>query len=501
MRRAWCVIALSSGLGLVGGACMGPPWYLGAPLDGREVIPPQSRALTVAEHRRAADQAHAEHRLLLELEQLLALDERQSLRDEERRRLIELLLLRTRDWSALRRPLPLAADLRHLVALAPERAYGLGPRLRVAEIAAGDEWLAIGENARAEAEYRQAEKLGGERMDFRFRAAWGAKVEDLDLATIERAMSELPERALASFTTQYLARTPAPKPRLVRRAWVAARSYGPPALLARIEALPIAERFRAEAAAEADLRHGNNTGDRTGGETGPAAAAIAAGAPATIASGGVPSAGQTSPRRSEASALREPAPDDFLDGGPTLARRLIPAARAFPHLLDPNPRSRAWAERLVNEDPQAPDSLELAAMIDARAGREGGAARKLSDLVYFSRDRAAGYERAARVWQQVGRTRMECVAWNHATRVGPIDDPRWCELLACVKRDPGVGDAEAVAARIRDRAPTLACAGGPLAPSPIDGAVEGPRDEGEAIEEGDRAPAVDHPRDGSAPKR
>ena len=101
---------------------------------------------------------------------------------------------------------------------------------------------------------------------------------------------------------------------------------------------------------------------------------------------------------------------------------------------------------------------------------------------------------------------MECVAWNHATRVGPIDDPRWCELLACVKRDPGVGDAEAVAARIRDRAPTLACAGGPLTRPPIDGAVDvdndgRPRDEGGGIEEGDRGPAVDQPDDRAEQKR
>jgi len=165
-----------------------------------------------------------------------------------------------------------------------------------------------------------------------------------------------------------------------------------------------------------------------------------------------------------------PAADDKLDRGPTLARVLLPLARAFPQILEPGPRSRLWSEQLLAEDSRAPDSLEVAALIDALAGRFGGAERKLRELVFFSRDRAAANERAAHVWQVVGRSRQECTAWKHATRVGAVDDPRWCELLACVKRDPGAGDAATVAAHIRARAPALACGGEAPAPFESDGA-------------------------------
>ena len=160
--------------------CVGAPWYLGSPLDDRKVIPDQSRALTVTEHRRGYETAQEEGRAFIELQELLALEERGALRPPEGKRLAELLGARARDWSVLRRPIALAIDLRHLVALAPGRAMALAPRLRAAELAAGDEWLALGETARAEQEYRLAEKLGAYAIDFRFRAVWGASVTDLD---------------------------------------------------------------------------------------------------------------------------------------------------------------------------------------------------------------------------------------------------------------------------------------------------------------------------------
>ena len=111
------VVAVLVALAL--GGCVGPPWYLGSPLDDRKVIPNQSRALTVAEHRRVYLMAHAEERAFVELQELLALEERGALRPAEHKRLIELLAARVRDWSVLGRALALAADLRHLVALAP----------------------------------------------------------------------------------------------------------------------------------------------------------------------------------------------------------------------------------------------------------------------------------------------------------------------------------------------------------------------------------------------
>ena len=61
---------------LAAGCTAGPPWYLGAPLSGRPAIPEQSRALTVAEHRRAVEQAHQAKQQVIELAELEALEAR-----------------------------------------------------------------------------------------------------------------------------------------------------------------------------------------------------------------------------------------------------------------------------------------------------------------------------------------------------------------------------------------------------------------------------------------
>jgi len=254
-------------------------------------------------------------------------------------------------------------------------------------------------------------------------------------------LTQLPDRALAPFSKEYLDRGGA-DPRLLRRAWGAARVYGPPALRDRLQAVPEAT----SSIGKADVPKVN-------------AQAAKLPAPAT-----------------------EPAPDDLLSTGPTLARALLPAAAAFPQLLAPGPRSRLWAQRLLAEDATSPDSQELAALIDARAGRMGGAEQRLVDLVFFSIDRAAGYERAAGVWNRVGDTRRECWAWDHATRLAPRDDPRWCKLLACARRDPGAADASVVAAHIRDQAPALAC-----------------DSSGETAPPGEGAPPAAFPPDAGAP--
>ncbi|HEX2657746.1 MAG TPA: hypothetical protein VHU40_05720, partial [Polyangia bacterium] len=401
----------------------GPPWYLGTPLSGRPAIPAQSRALTVAEHRRAVEEAHRSNQQVIELSELEALEARGALRPEDTKRLLELLTLRTRDWVALRRPLALVEDLRHIIALAPAREHLLAPRLALAEVAAGDVWLGLGENARAEQEYGRADKRGASGTDFRFRAVWRASVADLDLPTIERALSELPERVLTPFSQQYLDRG-GDKPRLLARAWRSARRYGPPELLSRLEALSAAS----DVPFALEKTPVSPAGE--GGEGGPTPI--------------------------------EPAADDRLLAGPTLARVLLPAAARFPQILDPSPRSRLWAERLLTEDPTSPDSLELAALIDARAGRDGGAARKLTDLVFYSADRAQAYGRAARVWEKAGRPRLACASWAKAARLGPRDDPAWCQLKTCLESDPGAGDAAAVASHIKERAPGLPC----VAPEP-----------------------------------
>ena len=57
IARAAVMAAL--GIGVGGPACTaGPPWYLGEPLSGHPAIPAHSRALTVAEHRRAVEEAN-----------------------------------------------------------------------------------------------------------------------------------------------------------------------------------------------------------------------------------------------------------------------------------------------------------------------------------------------------------------------------------------------------------------------------------------------------------
>ena len=416
----------------LGASCAGVPWFLGEPLDGKPAIPPTSRAETVADHRRTLEHARVTEQKVIEIAELVALEERGALRPADAKRLIDLLKERARDWVALGRPLPLAADLRHIIALDSTRARPLSRPLGLAQRASGDLWLALGENARAEEQYRAAQNLGAAGMDYRFRAAWGASPADLDETAIERAVAELPERVLAPFTSAYLD-AGGSRSELLFRAWTAARVHGPPALAARIEAMPAAANFKFSSAPPS--------------AAGPAAATT-----------GVPrSPVDATEKTFPGATVVEPGADDWLFGRPTLARSLLPLADTFPQLLEPGPRSRVWAERLVVEDPTSPDSLEVAALIDARAGRVGGAARKLGDLVYYSADRATGYARAARVWQRSGQGRLACLAWERAAHFGASDDPRWCDLLACLQSERGAGDAEAVTRYIRERGPRLAC--------------------------------------------
>ncbi|MEP6654394.1 MAG: hypothetical protein ABJA82_13620 [Myxococcales bacterium] len=417
-----------------GGGCAGTPWFLGQPLDDRQVVPPTSRAETVATHRQRYEEARRRGEKVIELDELASLERRGALHDDDIRRFLELLKERARDWIVLRRPLPLAQDLRHIVDLDPSRARGLAPALRNAERAAGDVWLALGENARAEAEYRRADRLGAAGMLFRMRAAWGASPGDLDRPVLERALSELPERALAPFTAAYLDGEGERQPKLLQRGWTAARVHGPPELLTRLQALPDAITFAAPPPQPPPAP----------GETAAPPAAVPA----------------------------EPAPDARLYQRPTLARTLLPLARLYPHLSLPGARSREWAERLLAEDPTAPDSLEFAALVDARAGRLGGAARKLVDLVFYSPDRGAGYARAARLWEVTGEGRRACLAWERAAQLAPVDDPRWCNLVACLRANPGAGDAELVRVQVRARAPLLACPGEKTTAPPLEAPAE-----------------------------
>jgi hypothetical protein len=429
--------------------CAGAPWFLGEPLDKRPVIPPTSRAETVADHRRKLDDAQQRGEKVVELAELSALEQRGALRVLETKRFSALLRERAKDWIALRRPLPLVDDLRHILALEPERTRSLAVAVRSAERAAGDLWLALGENARAEDEYRRAARLGAPNTLFRLRAAWGASPADLETDVLERALAELPDRALGPFTAAYLDGGGS-QPPLLARAWRAARVYGPPELQTRIEAVAGPGMFTPD--------EGLKPNPDVGGAGRDPQQPLAVSAPATLA---------------------EPGAGDRLYGGATLVRSLLPLAEAFPGLLAPGPRSRDWSDRLLAEDPTSPDSLELAALIDAQAGRIEGAARKLGDLVFYSPDRATGNARAAHVWERVGAGRRACLAWERATHFGPADDPRWCDLAACLRRNPGAGDALAVERFARERTPAPRCvsadAGAPstdaAVPVPIDAAV------------------------------
>ena len=402
--------------------CGGAPWFLGKPLNGHPSIPDRSRVVTVSEHRRNAEAAHAAGNQVLEIAELLSLQQRDSLRDGERDRLIELLTARVSDWATLGRPIPMVADLRNLLSLAPSRRLALTRRLRNAERAAGDHWLAIGQNERAEEEYREAERAGAEFMVFRFRAVWGAAVSDMEPVVLERAIRQLPLRVLGPFSSAYLDAAGA-DPETLYRAWKAARVFGPATVESRVATFPVAagfmRRFRIEAAND----------ERSLPLPGPPVASAAA-APPT---------------------------DADLFSGPTLAARLVPAARRFPELLAPSARTRMWAERLLAEDPTAPDSLEVAAMIEARAGRTDSAARKLEDLFFYSVDRARGAARSARVWEQVGQGRRACASLENAARSGAFDDSRWCEFVTCAERTPGSSDPVVARRFVTERAPDLLC--------------------------------------------
>ena len=325
---------------LVGAAsCGGAPWFLGQPLDGAPAIPRSSQSATVAQHRQRFQEAGRRGWKVVELSELMALESRAALEEPEQARLVELLRERTRDWEALDRPIPLAADLRHLLALEPDDAHALAPRLADAEKRSARLWTAFGDRTRAEESVALAARM--------MRLAGGDRV----IAHAEEA-DPTPSSAM----------------------------------------------------------------------------------------------------------LIEPVADDRLYHGPTLARSLLPLVKRFPQLLAPSQRADEWSHRLLAEDATSPDSLEVAATIDALAGRIGGTDRKLVDLVYYSPDRGEGYERAAHVWERVGQVRRACRAWEDAARNGPPADPRWCDVIACVRQDPGVADADQVARIVHERAPTLACA-------------------------------------------
>jgi hypothetical protein len=140
-------------------------------------------------------------------------------------------------------------------------------------------------------------------------------------------------------------------------------------------------------------------------------------------------------------------------GGPTLSGRLLPLAAARPAVLDDLSRALHWADILLEEDPTAPEVLELVALIFGRAGRFGGTERMLTELTFHTPDRSAGLAHGAAVWEQLGRPREACAQWIRAARWRDEPaDPLWRKAIACAQKDPGAGSWQEIRAYVLARA-------------------------------------------------
>jgi len=442
-------------LALVGAAlaapgCAFPPWSMGAPLDGRPSIPPTTAAPSITSLRAMAVAERAARHTALELKALQAIASAQRLTADERARVIVLLEQRARELLALGRAVPACEDLRELEELAPARARALAPLHAAAERDAGDAWLAVGDAVRAHEAYDLAASLGAAETDFRLAAAAQppARVEP---GAAERAVLELPLRAVPPYAEIYLdggaaagviETDPGVRRAALERAWRAARQE-------RMH--PLADRLRSLLAAADPVATPPQTPavlPRGSEAQGVADALLDA-----------PAAPRELPPPADPAAL-----DDWVVGTASVSTRLLPllaaperklspgTANPAAALLAPGDRSRRWVELLLDEDPTSPDVLEVAAVVDALAGRIGGSERKLVDLVYFTPDRHQGLVRAAGIWERVGQVRHACAAWLRAARWrDEPDDPAWARAIACMHRDPGAGDWRSVLAYVLDR--------------------------------------------------
>jgi hypothetical protein len=446
------VVALI-GVALAAPGCAFPPWSMGAPLDGRPSIPATTAAPSIPSLRALAVAERAAGHTALELKALDTIARAERLNPDERERVIVLLEQRARELLALGRAVPACEDLRELEELAPARARALARLHAAAERDAGDAWLAVGDPGRAREAYEIAASLGAAETDFRLAAAAQppARVEP---GAAERAVLELPLRAVPPYAEIYLEggaaagvieTDPAVRRAALERAWLAARQE---------RMRPLAERLHALIAA-ADP-----------GALPPQATSLVARATdaqrladalldAPAGSAAVP------PPGADPQAL-----DRWAVGTAAVSTRLllllqILAAQPEPAtvapaatLLAPGERSRRWVELLLEEDPTSPDVLEVAAVVDALAGRIGGSERKLVDLVYFTPDRYQGLVRAANIWERVGQVRHACAAWLRAARWrDEPDDPVWGRAIACMRRDPGAGDWRSVLSYVLARTP------------------------------------------------
>jgi tetratricopeptide (TPR) repeat protein len=400
------------------GACSGPPWYMGAPLNGRPSIPPTTASRSWRQQQKEAARAKAAGEAALELKALLALEEVQRLEPEHRPRLAVLLAQRAEEFRQAGRAVPESRDWERLAWFAPSR----DPRMRAlrgaAARGAGDAWLALGDTVRARAAYELARGLGAADTDVRFVALWGhPPPETTPLAELRAAITTLPLRAVPPFAAVYLARGGADQA-VLARGLAAARQEVQESLAVRLEAALAAGRVES-----------SDGGVPDGGAAVVAAEPVAP-PPQEYASRVAP---VYPPVRADL--------DRWMVTGASVAARLVPVSRAYPETLSDVSRTLRWLDLALDEDPTSPDVLELAALTFGRAKRFGGTERMLAELVYQSPDRAAGHERAARAWEGLGKGREACVSWLRAARWRDVpDDPTWRTALTCARAHPGVAD-------------------------------------------------------------
>jgi hypothetical protein len=422
-------------VGVLAGACSGPPWYMGAPLNGRPSIPPTTASRSWRQQRVVAARANEAGEAALELRALLALETVQRLEPGQPPRLEVLLARRAGEFHALGRAVPESRDLEHLARLSPSRGAALRGERATAARAAGDTWLALGETAKARAAYELAISLGADDVDLRVLALWEhPPPATTPLAELRTAIATLPLRAVPPLVSVYLARGGTDVATL-ERGLVAARQDAQGGLSQRLEVALQTLREASGDGGVADRGEGADAGAREAAPVvvAPAASPPDAGPPVYM------------PIRSDLPR--------WMVSGASVSARLVPLARAYPESLDDLPLALHWVDLALDEDSMSPDLLEVAALTFGRARRFGGTERMLAELVYATPDRAAGFERAARTWERLDRPRDACVNWLRAARWrDDPEDPTWRTGITCARRLPGIADPAEIRAYVLARA-------------------------------------------------
>jgi hypothetical protein len=429
-RRLALVVGLLGALG----ACTGPPWFMGVPLNGHASVPDTRKNLSWRGLEAEAATARIKGETVRELPPLIALDDLERLAPGNRERLVALLERRAAEFHALGRPIPESRDLDRLARLVPARGVVLAGVHAAALRGAGDEWLAVGATNEARAAYEHAVALGAPDMGFRVRALWGhPPPSSATLAELRFEVAALPLRSVPPIAEAYVARGGRDRVTLAR-GLAAARQERALGLAARAEAAlgaADAADAGAEGGAEADGRAPDETADAAPRADAPPADAPADGAPVPVPAG----------------------LDGWVLAGVTVEARLLPLLDAHPELLEDVPRAVFWVDLLLGEDETSPRVLELAALVFGRAARFGGTERMLMELAFATPDRADGLARGAAIWERLGRRREACAQWVRAARWrDDPEDPLWRMAIACTRRDPGVADWREIRGYVLERA-------------------------------------------------